>query len=138
LAGVIQEAGTWSTFGRDFVQRAWPRESRYQTADVSRQLAYIAEQSGDDFPDVVEAILPLIIPTERLDLTVHRAVEGGETSLARRFPESMLELLDHLVPEDPRPTPYDLAGVLNLIGDGSPTLRGDWRWRRLRQIADRG
>jgi hypothetical protein len=138
LAGVIQEAGTWSAFGRPFVQRAWPRESRYQTADVSRQLAYIAEQSGDDFPDVVKTILPLISPTEQLDLTVHRAVKDGETSLARRFPESMLELLDHLVPEDPRPTPYDLAGVLNLIADGAPILRGDRRWRRLRQIADRG
>jgi hypothetical protein len=138
LAGLIQEAGTWSTFGRDFVKRAWPRESRYQTADVSRQFAYLAEQSGEDFPDVVQTILPLIIPAEQLDLTVHRAVEHGEMSLARRFPESMLELLDHLIPDDPRPTPYDLAGVLNLIGDASPTLRGDRRWRRLRQIADRG
>ena len=96
LAGLVQEAGTWSTFGRDFVKRAWPRESRYQTADVSRQFAYLAEQSGEDFPDVVQTILPLIIPTEQLDLTVHRAGEHGEMSLARRFPESMLELLDHL------------------------------------------
>jgi hypothetical protein len=107
LAGLIQEAGTWSTFGRDFVKRAWPRESRYQTADVSRQFAYLAEQSGEDFPDVVQTILPLIIPAEQLDLTVHRAVEHGEMSLARRFPESMLELLDHLI----RTTPVRLHTI---------------------------
>jgi Recombinase zinc beta ribbon domain len=55
-------------------------------------------------------------------------------SLARRFPETMLELLDRLVPEDPRPTPDDLAGVLTLIGDASPKrvsrLNPEAEWMR--------
>ena len=87
LASIVQETGTWSTFGRHFVQRAWPRESQYQTPSVARQFAFLAEQSGQDFPDVVKTILPLVVPTEQLDLTVHRAADHGEASLARRFPD---------------------------------------------------
>lgn len=138
LGSLVEEPATWSSFGRHFIERAWPRESRYQTAGVARQLAFLAERSGDDFPEVVRTILPLVVPTDQLDLTVHRAAEQSEDSLAKRFPESMLQLLDRLVPEDPRPTPYDLGSVLNLIADASPSLRGDRRWRRLRRIADRG
>src|SRR5438045_2992881 len=41
------------------LKRGWPRESRYQTAEVSRQFAYLAEQSSENFPDVVQTILPL-------------------------------------------------------------------------------
>ena len=78
-----------------------------------------------------------MVPTEQLDLTVHK-VAGSEDSLAKRFPESMLQLLDQLVPDDPPPTPYDLGNVLDLIAEASPSLRGDRRWRRLRKIADRG
>lgn len=137
LENLVEEAGTWSSFGRHFVQRAWPRESRYQTPGVARQFAFLAERSGDDFPDVVRTVLPLVVSTDQLDLTVHHAAEQSEASLARRFPESMLQLLDRLVPDEPRPIPYDLGVVLNLIADASPSLRGDRRWRRLRRIADR-
>ena len=138
LGNLVEESGTWSSFGRHFVQRAWPRESRYQTPSVARQLAFLAERSGDDFPDVVRTILPLVVPTDQLDLTVHRAAEQSEASLARRFPESMLQLLDRLVPDDPQPIPYDLGSVLNLTAEASPSQLGDQRWRRLRRIADRG
>ena len=31
----------------------------------------------------------------------------------------MLQLVDRLVPDDPRPTPYDLGGVLDLIAEAS-------------------
>ena len=33
----------------------------------------------------------------------HRVVGQSDTSLAVRFPEPMLQLLDRLVPDDPRP-----------------------------------
>jgi hypothetical protein len=138
LAELIENPGTWTSFGGTFLQRAWPRESKYQTPGVSRQIAFLAGRSGDDFPDVVRTILPLVVPTDQLDLTVHQVAEQSEDSLAKRFPESMLQLLDRLVPDDPRPTPYDLGLVLDLIAEASPSLRGDRRWRRLRKIADRG
>jgi hypothetical protein len=138
LAQLIETPGTWTSFGRVFLQKAWPRERKYQTTSVARQLAFLAERAEDDFPDVVSTILPLIVPTEQLDLTVHLMVERSNNSLAKRFPESMLQLLDRLVPDDPRPAPYDLGGVVNLLAEASPPLRGDQRWRRLRRIADRG
>jgi hypothetical protein len=138
LAQLIEKPGIWTSFGRAFLQKAWPRESKYQTPNVARQLAFLAERAGGDFPDVVSTILPLIVPTEQLDLAVHMMAEHGETSLATRFPESMLQLLDAIVPEDPRPAPYDLGGVIDLIAEASPSLRADQRWRRLRRIADRG
>ena len=138
LAQLIEQPGIWVSFGRSFFQRAWPRESRYQTPGVARQLAFLAERSGDDFPDAVRTILPLVVPTDQLDLAVHLVAEKGDASMAHRFPEPMLQLLDRLVSEDPRPIPYDLGGVLNLIAEGAPSLRGDQRWRRLRRIAYAG
>jgi hypothetical protein len=138
LAELVERPGTWISFGRTFLQRAWPRESRYQTPGVSRQLAFLAGRSGDDFPDVVRTILSLVVPTDQLDLTVHQAAEQSDDSLAKRFPESMLQLLDRLVPDDPQPVPYELGVVLNLIVATSPSLRGDRHWIRLRKIADRG
>jgi hypothetical protein len=138
LAQLVETPGTWVRFARLFLQRAWPRESRYQTPGVARQLGFLAERSGDDFPDVVRTILPLVVPTDQLDVTLHRATEEGENSLATRFPESMLQLLDRLVPDDPRPTPYGLGSVLDSIATASLALRSDGRWRRLRRIAERG
>ena len=100
----------------------------------------MAEKSGNHFPDVVQTILPLLIPVEHLDLLIHRMKKDEdekETQLAAKFPVPMLALLDRLVPDDPRAAPYDLVSVLNMIAAAAPRLRQDQRWRRLYKVVTR-
>ena len=129
----------WKTFGRPFIRNAWPRETRFQTPLLSDQFGFFAEQSGNDFPDVVRTVLPLMVSGKELDLTLRRAMRAeGEGSLASRYPREMLMLLDRLVPEAPHHSPYGLGDALEEIAAGAPDLRDDERWRRLEMIARGG
>lgn len=127
----------WTTFGKHFVQRAWPRESRFQTPYLSQQLAFLAEQSDQNFPSVVRTILPLLVPVEQLDMTIHGLHRGDDASLAVRFPEATLQLLDRLIPIEPTMVPYQLRSIVEAIADASRRLRDDSRWKRLNIIARR-
>lgn len=137
LATIVAREQAWDSFGRHFIEKAWPRESRFQTPALSKQFAFLAEQSGEQFPRVVEAVGPLLIRADGLDLMVHRTTMGnGEATLATRFPVATLDLLDRLIPEEPKPVPYELGVVITSIAEAAPDLRRDQRWRRLRRIAD--
>ncbi|UPK35458.1 hypothetical protein IVB18_47220 [Bradyrhizobium sp. 186] len=119
LNSIIADQDVWDSFGRTFIAKAWPRETAYQTPQTSQRFAAIAENSGIHFPDVVQNIFPLLVPTTRLDLFVYRARErdDGERAsadLPRKFPNDMVALLDRLVPEDPALAPYDLGGLVKL------------------------
>ena len=134
-----EEPNWWNSFGRPFVQKAWPRESRFQTPSLSERFAFLAEQAGDQFPDVVRTVLPLLISVEQLDITLHRAVRADDgTSLADRFPHEMLTLLDLLDPTEPKSDPYGLGTALEAIARAAGNLRDDLRWKRLKIIANRG
>jgi len=138
LATAFSDERWWVSFGRPFMQRAWPRESRFQTPSVSQQLAFLAEQLDDQFPDVVRTVLPLLVPVEQLDMTTYRALAADEGSpLAARFPRDMLELLARLIPDEPRIVPYALEKTLETIAGASPRLRADPRWKRLSALATR-
>ena len=140
LARIVKEQRTWRSFGKPFIQFAWPREARFRSESTSRQFASMAEKSGNHFPDVVQTILPLLIPVEHLDILIHRmkkAEDEKEIQLAGKFPVPMLALLDRLVPDDPGTAPYDLVSVLNMMATAAPHLRQDQRWRRLFNLANR-
>ena len=140
LAKIVKDQRAWKSLGKPFIQLAWPREARFQSEATSRQLAVVAEESGNHFSDVVRTILPLLVPVERLDFLIYRMTkereEGAHPEL--KFPTPMLALLDRLVPDDPRVAPYGLASVVNMIADAAPHLRQDHRWRRLHGIVNRG
>lgn len=111
LANIATSKDDWDSFGKHFIQSAWPRESRFQTPAVSKQFAFFAERSGEQFPDVVEAIGPLLVHADGLDLMVHHASTGkDDTALAVRFPAATLDLLDRLVSDDPKPIPVRAWG----------------------------
>lgn len=140
LARIVKEQRCWMSFGKSFVQGAWPREARFQNAVTSMHLAIMAEESGRHFPDVVKVVLPILSSVEKLDSLIYRLnKEQGEEEvhLAERFPEPMLALLERLIPDDPRSAPYGLASALNLIVEAAPKLRQDARLRRLNNLVSR-
>jgi len=140
LGSIVRDRRAWKAFGRPFIERAWPRETRLQTESSSRQFAAIAEDSGNNFPDVVRTICPLLVPSSQLDLFVYKTGEKegdhqeSAADLPRKFPAAMLVLLDRLVPDDPNLAPFDLGSLVNTIAVSDPGLRQDPRWRRLNRI----
>ena len=140
LSSIIADENVWNSFGKPFVLKAWPKEARCQTEASSRQLATIAEASGENFPDVVRTIGSLLVPSAQLDVFVYNTNEqekGDDESrakLPRKFPNAMLTLLDRLVPDDPSRAPYGLGPLINIIVEADAGLRQDSRWRRLNRI----
>jgi hypothetical protein len=139
LGSIVRDQDNWESFGKPFTEHAWPKEARFQTSSTARNFVFLAEYSGDDFPDVVKTILPLVVPVPHLSLLSYRVKkEEGEEGpeLAVKYPEPMLALLDRLVPEMIPGTPLDLAETLNMIANAAPPLRQDPRWRRLDKLVN--
>ena len=132
---------SWHQFGKRFLEEAWPKEIRFQTEDTSLNLARLAGVTGDDFPEVVQAILPRLVPVYKdsgfLFRVIYRDGDGREFELATKFPEATVALVNKLVPDNPSARLSDLNNILERIAEAKPTLRQDWRWRRLRKIARR-
>lgn len=143
LVRLVKDQHVWQTFGKPFVENAWPRERRLQTAETSKQLADLARAADEEFPDAVRTALPLLLPLEQVDTILYDEVDdssGEETAakLHQRFPEDFLILLDRLVSHQAVLPPYGLGAVVDSIAKAEPRLRQDSRWRRLNEMANRG
>lgn len=139
----MKQNANWKTFGKPFIENAWPRELRFQTSETANNLAEVAQIVGDDFPEAVETVLPVLVPVEYAHLLLAETQDvpsegDNATQLHRRFPESFLSLLDHLIASNSRSTEYGLAAVIRGIATAAPALRQDPRWRRLNDLATRG
>ena len=134
----IARSKKWASFGKLFLEKAWPRELSFQTAGTSRSFLWLLEEAGDLFPEVVQASLPYLVPISQggpfVDhLTKPNGEEGSE--LPRRFPDATLMLLDKLVPGNPDQIPYNLDATVEMVAEAKPSLRQDQRWRRLKDLA---
>jgi hypothetical protein len=121
------------------VLRSWPLELRLQTPETSRQFVNLAAEAGDAFPNAVQVISPFLQQTLSIDLfrlTVGRD-DTDALSLAARFPESTLTLLDLVVGPETQNASYDLIAITAAMAEGRPGLRLDPRWRRLVDLAQR-
>ena len=133
----------WKTFGKAFFERAWPKETMLQSKNSSYAFINFAEQSDVLFPEVVKAISKYVYPLDHPDLFIFKMKKedkgkGEGPALATRFPFSVLELLERLVPHDQSYPPYELSALLNMMADAKPEIRQDKRWLRLRRLADIG
>jgi hypothetical protein len=134
LTRIVHDLNKWQKFGKPFTQKAWPRERKLQTSTSSRNLAHLAEEAGDHFPDVVKTILPLLGPVDHADMLIYGGTRDGN-ALSSRFPAAMLSLLDRVIPNEPRVPPHNLRHMLDMIVAAGPTLRQDERWLRLDTLA---
>lgn len=129
---------SWHHFGKPFLDEAWPRETRLQTANTSLNLARLAGVSGDDFPEAVQTVLPRLVQIHGNSWFLLRVVSRGgkeEYDLVRKFPEFTLKLVNKLVPDNPLERLFDLNLILEKIVEAKPNLRQDSKWRRLKSIA---
>ena len=134
----VAHSKEWASFGKLFLEKAWPRELSFQTARTSRSFLWLLEEAGDLFPEVLQTILPYLVSISQggtfvYGLTKPKGEEGSE--LPRRFPDATLALLDKLVPDNPDQIPYNLDVAVEMVAEAKPSLRQDQRWRRLNDLA---
>jgi hypothetical protein len=138
LGHIISKDGQWQAFVKPFIEQAWPRQVKYRTESASRSFAYLIENSGDNFPDVVRTVASLLRPVAHLDVITYslsKEPEEGTKDFAQRFPAEALQLLDALVADDRSQMPYELGKALEIIGETRPTLTNTKAWRRLSDLA---
>ncbi|TXG83982.1 MAG: hypothetical protein E6R12_06040 [Sphingomonadales bacterium] len=134
LGNIASEQGTWTSFVKPFIVKAWPRQVKYRTESASRSFAHLIEKSGDNFPDAVRTLVGLIRPVAHLDMITYRLSkepEEGTNDFAGRFPAETLQLLDALIADDRSQMPYELGKALEVIAEADPALRRTREWRRL-------
>lgn len=127
----------WGRLVVPFIGGAWPRERRFQTEKTSVAWVSMLDDSGEAFPTVFEVLRDFLRPICSSNLVLyrfHREI-GEENPLTLKFPNETLELLDLIVPDDPRSAPYDLSQVLNLLLETDPSIATNSRYERLREIA---
>ena len=132
--------GRWQRFGKPFLERAWPREARFQTIRTSQAFLRLVGEAGDLFPEVVQTVLPYLVPISQSGAFVDGSTrQNGEEGieLPRRFPDATLALLDKLVSDNPDQIPYNLDATIEMVAEAKPSLRQDGRWRRLKNITIR-
>jgi hypothetical protein len=129
--------GAWENAVAPFIKNAWPREAQYQIATTSAAFVSILEDSGDQFPGVLEAVRPFLRPIHQGHHWLYRfykSVGDDETPVTSMFPMEVLSLLDAIVPDDPGGVPFDLGQVLDLIVEICPEATRDRRFIRLREL----
>ena len=135
---IVDENDAWRRFGKPFLEKAWPKESRFQTEQTSQHLVELAERVGDFFPEVVQTIRPYLVPISQNVGFVYSLVRQNDDEtggLPTRFPDATLMLIDKIIPDDPDQVPYDLDSLIEMIAEAEPSLRQDSRWRRLKALA---
>ena len=135
---IVDENHAWRRFGKPFLEKAWPKESHFQTEQTSQHLVDLAERAGDFFPEVVRAILPYLVPSSQDVGSVSflaRQNDDEMGGLPTRFPDATLMLINKIIPDDPDPVPYNLDLLTEMIAEAEPSLRQDSRWRRLKALA---
>ena len=126
----------WAKCTIPFIESAWPKERRVQTERTTKAWVSILEEAGKAFPALLSAVKAYLRRTDSLRFGLYaftRQEEGGE-SVAERYPEAMLELLDLVVPDSPADAPHDLAGILDVLMEAKPEIVSDRRFARLEEL----
>jgi hypothetical protein len=124
--------GKWRVRLVPFLKDIWPNHRVVRTPDMSTRLVDLALASGDLFPQVVEAILPRLVPVRGGMLRGFMLGEEAENHPASIYPVAMLDLLWAILAEDATLWPYKIEDVLDILSD-APATRADPRLSELRR-----
>jgi len=111
----------------------WPSSSRSRSVDEGRAIALFCVGTGDQFETWVKESRPFLAKFPDIYLVAHQLFESG---LCAKYPDAALDLLFHVVPDEPYPT-EELLKCLTTIEAARPRLAKQKRFQRLREISRR-
>jgi hypothetical protein len=133
----LEPESKWGDRLIPFLTQVWPRQRDVRTASVSARLADLALAIPDRFPEVVEAILPKLVPAHSASLRINSflTVEPSNT-IARRHPRALLNLLWAILTEDPATWPFGVDVLFSQLSE-SPETKNDPRLAELKRREQR-
>ena len=143
LKNILQGAGNkspklWKETIGPWFEEAWPKKAFTGEKHLSERLAWMAIDSGDAFPLIIEAIKDRIGPEEHAGALFHLMSTEEEkdagTGPISRHPEAALKLVDKLVQEE-IPFGDTLSQVLKVIEENDAELVQTHTFTRLKAIA---
>lgn len=124
--------GKWSARLVPFLTDVWPNHRAVRTPAMSTRLVDLALGSGDLFRQVVQAILPRLVPMRGGMLRGFMTRSEAENHPALIYPAAMLDLLWAILGEDATLWPYKIEEVVDVLAD-APETRADPRLSELRR-----
>ena len=123
-----QPPDNWSEQLSAFLTQVWPRQKSVKTPLMTAKLCNLALAATAVFPDVIDAILPLV--TKLDEHARHGLILLNETV---RDPEKTLALLFAVLPENASIWPYGIDRFLEEIPTQRPLLLNDPRLIELKR-----
>jgi hypothetical protein len=115
-----------------FLTEVWPRQTAAKNPAVTRRLCEVALDDEDHFPELLDAVIPLMSRPDGASSTVPHLGDKAQKVL-RRFPQKLLTMLWEILPEDATKWPYGTNGTVDLIAATNTALLHDARLIELKR-----
>lgn len=129
----------WNRLVIPFIEEVWPKERKFVTQSSVSAWISLIEDSDENFPQVLDAVRQHLVPISFEQIWLHRFSKamGEASTLSAAFPESVLELFNLVVPNNPKQLPHDMREILKEIEDSEPSLTLDQRFIQLEALIHR-
>jgi hypothetical protein len=128
-------AGLWRDQIGPFFRDVWPLDVASRDSQTSRHLVMMVLETGEAFPEAVEAVSPVLVPYNLFSAQAGLCLDRQHERLPLQYPQAMVLLLDALIDTSKETPPSDLGDVLNLCLRGDPALEQNPVFKRLNGIA---
>jgi hypothetical protein len=125
------KAARWRSVIGPLFREIWPLDARLRTEGTTRNLVLMALESGEAFPEAVEAILDLIVPYQLYEIAHSLRLEPEHGDLGRRYPLAFVKLANALIDPALFAVPGDLGVLLEECVAADPTVASDPAYTRL-------
>jgi hypothetical protein len=120
----------WNSTVEPFLTNYWPNDVSARTIEVSENLARLPALAGDAFERAVDAVLGLVRPIVRPELS-HSLELDDEGGLIHRLPRAVLRLIVAVVDRGAQP-PSDISEVIQALLEADPSIAAEPAFWRLR------
>lgn len=133
LVNLISSAGDkapvlWRETIEPWFKKAWPKHVNAKSGRTSRNLAWMAIETRDAFPEAIITIKDQLQPSKWGDM-LHNL---KESDLHSRFPEAAWILIKHTVGDETQTAGLDLPKLLDVIAQKWPDITDDPYFQKLR------
>jgi len=115
----------WHDRVQPWLQRVWPREQSYRTAELSERFAILVAATSTKFSEAVDFVMPFLLKTDS-HLLLNSIAKSDHPS---QHPQATLRLLEATVNPNSFFMTDELTDVLNRMSDASPSLRNQPTFR---------
>ncbi len=130
----LWQVAQWSSVADKitFLTDVWPKQRVAKNPAVTRRLCEVALKDEAHFPELLDAVIPLLSEPDGTSSTVPHFGAEAQTVL-KRFPEKFLTMVWEILSEDATKWPHGTNAVVDLIGDTDPALLHDARLIELKR-----